>query len=73
MNTIPDLDQIKANIDETDPKPNYDSKERMKLDLDLMINNCKMYNGEHTDFFAAGEALGKFIDELFASKQRADA
>lgn len=58
-----DLSQIRDNLDDVEPKPYYDSKERMKIDLDLMIKNCKTYNAETTDYWAAADALEGFINE----------
>lgn len=61
-----DLSQIRDNIEESEPKPIYETKERMKIDLDLMISNCKTYNAENTDYWAAADALEKFIDEVYS-------
>ena len=64
----PDLSQIRENLEEMDPKPHYENKQRMRLDLDLMIENCKKYNAEDTEFWAAADALEKFIAEIFSRK-----
>lgn len=64
--TIEDLSLIKEHLDDVEPKAYYDSKERLKADFDLMINNCKTYNAEDTDYWAAADALQKSIAEIFS-------
>lgn len=61
-----DLSQIRDNIEDVDPKPIYETKEQMKIDLDLMISNCKTYNAENTDYWAAADSLEQFIAELYS-------
>lgn len=69
MIIAPDLSQIRDNLEELEPRPFYDTKARMKIDLDLMIKNCKTYNAENTDYWAAADALEGKIEELFAPQE----
>lgn len=63
-----DLSVIRENLEEMDPKPHYENKQRMRIDLNLMIENCKKYNAEDTEFWAAADALEKFIAEVYSRK-----
>lgn len=67
-----DLSQIHDNLDELDPKPFYDSKERFRLDLDLMIRNCKTYNAVDTDYWIAAHKLEAKINELLPPTHMAE-
>ncbi|CAB1103701.1 unnamed protein product [Ectocarpus sp. CCAP 1310/34] len=60
-----DLSVIRENLDELDPKPYYANKEQLREDLDLMIRNCKKYNGQDTEFWAAADTMEKFIAEIY--------
>lgn len=61
-----DLSQIRENLEELDPKPHYENKNRMRIDLNLMIDNCKKYNAEETEYWGAADALEKFIAEVYS-------
>lgn len=56
---------IRENLDELDPKPYYLNKEQLREDLDLMIRNCKKYNGQDTEFWGAADTMEKFIAEIY--------
>lgn len=61
-----DLSQIRENLEELDPKPHYENKSRMLIDLKLMIDNCKKYNAEDTDYWATADSLEKAILDIFS-------
>lgn len=67
-----DLSLIRENLDELDP-PVYKDKAAFRVHLDLMISNCKRYNGAETEFWQAADAMEKLIAEIFAKKEEDEA
>lgn len=66
------MSQIYDNLDDLEPPLFYDSKERLRLDLDLMIRNCKTYNAVDTDYWIAAHKLEAKINELLPPAQMED-
>lgn len=64
---------IRENLDDLDPQPVYKDKAALRAHLDLMISNCKRYNGVDTEFWQAADAMEKFIAEIFAKKEEEEA
>ena len=63
-----DLSLIRENLDDLDPTPIYKDKAVFRSHLDLMVSNCKRYNGEETEFWEAADSMEKAIAEIFARK-----
>lgn len=63
-----DLSLIRENLDDLDPTPIYKDKATFRAHLDLMVSNCKRYNGQETEFWEAADNMEKAIAELFAKK-----
>lgn len=64
-----DLSLIRENLDDLDPTPIYKDKAVFRSHLDLMVSNCKRYNGEDTEFWEAADSMEKAIAEIFARKK----
>ncbi|CAN0091085.1 unnamed protein product, partial [Sphacelaria rigidula] len=64
-----DLSLIRENLDEVDPHPYYQTKEALKVDMDLMISNCKTYNAQNTDYWSAANELQLKIEEVFRPRE----
>eukprot|EP00752_Nemacystus_decipiens_P014238 g12665.t1 len=64
-----DLSLIRENLDDVDPTPVYKDKATFRQHLDLMVVNCKRYNGEDTEFWEAADSMEKAIADIFARKQ----
>lgn len=68
-----DLSLIRENLDDLDPQPVYKDRAALRVHLDLMISNCKRYNGAETEFWQAADAMEKFIAEIFSKKDEEEA
>lgn len=60
-----DLSLIRDNLEEPEPA-HYGTRASFRMDLDLMIANCKQYNNVNTEFWEAADTMEKFIEEVCA-------